>query len=162
MTYQAAQTVLAPSRENPEQAPRKVTLDVTEGLQFICRQAYLSTLGKVSETERNYVMDVARGRVQKADLHRIALVARRSTRASVRDSLIQYMRHLAEDRQVMPIDRAILREAIEQAQGDTALERWRYQPTPENLEAAIRETEDHRVALEDLLASLIAQRQRAS
>ncbi len=138
--------------------PKKVAIRVTETLKAICKKAADETRGRVSETEWWYVYGVARGRVQTAELYRIALVCRRSPYPATRHALWQYVRDLAEDQTVLPLERAILRETIEQGECDTAIERYRVSPCLANLEAAIHETADHSGSIIELHASLVAER----
>jgi hypothetical protein len=163
--YQPTDDALAATRRIAEaSSPSKLTMLVTERLKLIVADICKNSAGRVSSTETGYFRDVARGRVKEADFARIAFGARRSPFPADARELIDYVRSLAEaqDRTVLPFPRALLREAIEEAEANMAIERCRFQPTAASLDAAIRETNDHIASLMDLKASLVAERERVT
>lgn len=138
----------------------KLVLVATPELMHLCRSLFLTTLGRVSETERRYVYDVSLGRYQTVDLSRVALLARRSTRQANRQVLVSYVRRMAEDeaKPALPLDRALLRKTHEEGEANTAVERFRYQRCLPSLDAAIEEVDDLDAALDELKTSLVAER----
>lgn len=162
MYQPTSDALLAAGRQNTESArPTRLRIDVTPDLGRILRDAYLSTLGRVSESERQYVLDASRGHYQTVDLHRVALVVRRSPRPGLRREFWTCVKGIVADdqRPVLPATRAHLRRAIEQGEALQAVETYRYQPCPVKAERVIRENNDLIVALEDENAAIAAEHQ---
>lgn len=158
MIHQPNAALLAAVRQEPE--PMETRIAVTPMLRTICRSIYLSTFGRLNETERRYVLDVASGDYLTADFDRIAMAARRSARPANRQAIVDYVRQLAAENpeSALPFERAMLRLAREQAESIVAVERFRFQRCPQSLDKAIDEVDDHRAALGDLKDSLVAER----
>lgn len=159
MKYQLSNALLAAERKNAEAAsPSKLTIPVTERLKAIVHDISKHSSGRVSDTETWYFRDVARGRVKDADFARIAFGARRSRIPADQRELLDYVRRLVqvEARSVLPFERALLRKALEEAEANAAIERCRYQETPEALMAARAELNDDIAAMQELGRSLDA------
>lgn len=159
MKYQPSDASLAAMRTAAESAsPSKITIPVTERFKAIAKEIADHTIGRVSSKETWYLRDVARGHYQTADFARIALGARRSPFPADQRELLDYVRTLiqAKPQTVLPFERALLRKAIEEAEANAAIERARFQETPESLAAAKAEVRDDIAAMQDLERSIDA------